>query len=188
MSVSKSAVRQIIEHCVSEYNKDYIVYDLKIKKNKGSYSFKLFLDIPLGNNLLDNAEMLRNYIIANVLKYTVINMSTIDVIIHKFYDNKGDLEEKKMNLDLDNLSRFFLVGIKGSGLCSLACFLKSKGCLVEGVDIPFKFYTDELLDNNHIIYYENIYEFSLKKHDKLYDILIYSPAYNKDQLCFTRGL
>ncbi|AYE36661.1 hypothetical protein DB313_04285 [Borrelia turcica IST7] len=95
LSVSKSAVRQIIEHCVSEYNKDYIVYDLKIKKNKGSYSFKLFLDIPLGNNLLDNAEMLRNYIIANVLKYTVINMSTIDIIIHKFYDNKGDLEEKK---------------------------------------------------------------------------------------------
>ncbi|AYE36662.1 UDP-N-acetylmuramate--L-alanine ligase [Borrelia turcica IST7] len=87
-----------------------------------------------------------------------------------------------MKLDLDNLSRFFLVGIKGSGLCSLACFLKSKGCLVEGVDIPFKFYTDELLDNNNITYYENIYEFSLKKHDKLYDILIYSPAYDKDQL------
>ncbi|UER67957.1 isopentenyl transferase family protein [Borrelia sp. BU AG58] len=92
LSVSKSAVRQIIEHCVSEYDRSYVVYDLKIKKNKGSYSFKLFLDIPLGNNLLNNAEMLRNYIMANVLKYTVINMSTVDVIIHKFYD-KGELEE-----------------------------------------------------------------------------------------------
>lgn len=37
--------------------------------------------------------MLRNYIIENVLKYTVINISGIDVIIHKFYDQKGDLEK-----------------------------------------------------------------------------------------------
>lgn len=32
LSVSKNAVRQIIEHCVSEYNENYIVYNLKIKK------------------------------------------------------------------------------------------------------------------------------------------------------------
>ncbi len=93
LSVSKNAVRQIIEHCVSEYNRDYIVYSLKIKKHKASYSFKLFLDIPLGNNLLNNAEMLRSYIIGNVLKYTIINISTIDIIIHKFYDKKGDFKE-----------------------------------------------------------------------------------------------
>ncbi|AHE63125.1 hypothetical protein X966_04200 [Borrelia parkeri HR1] len=93
LSVSKNAVRQIIEHCVSEYNENYIVYNLKIKKNQGSYSFKLFLDVPLENNLLNDAEMLRNYIIENVLKYTVINISGIDVIIHKFYDQKGDLEK-----------------------------------------------------------------------------------------------
>ncbi|AHH08787.1 Hypothetical protein BAN_0033600 [Borrelia anserina BA2] len=94
LSVSKNAVRQIIEHCVSEYNKDYIVYNLKIKKNQGSYSFKLFLDVPLENDLLGNAEMLRHYIIENVLKYTVINISGIDVIIHRFYDQKGDLGKK----------------------------------------------------------------------------------------------
>ncbi|WKC58350.1 UDP-N-acetylmuramate--L-alanine ligase [Borrelia sp. P9F1] len=88
-----------------------------------------------------------------------------------------------MNLDLDNLSKFFLVGIKGSGLCSLACFLHAKGYLVEGVDVPCKFYTDDLLDNSHITYYENIYEFSLKENEGMYDALIYSPAYNKDQLC-----
>ncbi|WP_182117651.1 UDP-N-acetylmuramate--L-alanine ligase [Borrelia sp. A-FGy1] len=87
-----------------------------------------------------------------------------------------------MNLDFSNLNRFFFVGIKGSGLCSLACFLKFKGYLVEGVDVPFEFYTDNLLDRNHITYYENIYDFSLKEHDKSYDILIYSPAYDKDKL------
>ncbi|UPA16660.1 hypothetical protein bcCo53_000824 [Borrelia coriaceae] len=94
LSISKNAVRQIIEHCVSEYNANYIVYNLKIKKNQDSYSFKLFLDIPLENNLLDDAEMLRNYIIDNVLKYTVINISVIDIIIHKFYDQKAELERK----------------------------------------------------------------------------------------------
>ncbi|ACH93745.1 hypothetical protein BDCR2A_01006 [Borrelia duttonii CR2A] len=93
LSVSKNAVRQVIEHCVSEYNKDYIVYNLKIKKSHGSYYFKLFLDIPLGSNLLDDAEMLREYIINNVLKYTIINISGIDVIIHKFYEQKGNLDK-----------------------------------------------------------------------------------------------
>ncbi|UGQ17589.1 UDP-N-acetylmuramate--L-alanine ligase [Borrelia sp. RT1S] len=91
-----------------------------------------------------------------------------------------------MNLDLDNLSKFFLVGIKGSGLCSLACFLHAKGYLVEGVDVPSKFYTDDLLDDNCITYYENIYEFSLKGNEGSYDAVIYSPAYTKDQLCVLR--
>ncbi|WNY64417.1 hypothetical protein QIA00_04115 [Borreliella americana] len=93
LSISKRAVRQIIEHCVSEYDRSYIVYDLKIKKDGNNYLFKLFLNIPLGNNLLNNTEMLRTYIITNVLKYTIINILSIDIVIHKFYDKKDYLEE-----------------------------------------------------------------------------------------------
>ncbi len=37
--------------------------------------------------------MLREYIINNVLKYTIINISGIDVIIHKFYEQKGNLDK-----------------------------------------------------------------------------------------------
>lgn len=87
-----------------------------------------------------------------------------------------------MNVDLDNLSNIFFVGIKGSGLCSLACFFNAKGYFVEGVDVPLKFHTEDILISNNISYYENIYEFSLKVHNKSYDILIYSPAYDKDNL------
>ncbi|WP_199911330.1 UDP-N-acetylmuramate--L-alanine ligase [Candidatus Borreliella tachyglossi] len=87
-----------------------------------------------------------------------------------------------MNIDFDKVRNFFLVGIKGSGLCSLACFLNSKGYFVEGVDVSSQFYTDDVLSNNGITYYEGIYEFSLKEHNKLYDILIYSTAYDKDNL------
>lgn len=67
--------------------------DLKIKKDGNNYLFKLFLNIPLGNNLLNNTEMLRTYIITNVLKYTIINILSIDIVIHKFYDKKDYLEE-----------------------------------------------------------------------------------------------
>ncbi|UPA16661.1 UDP-N-acetylmuramate--L-alanine ligase [Borrelia coriaceae] len=87
-----------------------------------------------------------------------------------------------MNIDLDSLSNIFLVGIKGSGLCSLACFFNSKGYFVSGVDVPLKFHTESMLDSNNITYYENIYEFSLKSHSRSYDILIYSPAYDKNNL------
>ncbi|AGT27756.1 UDP-N-acetylmuramate--L-alanine ligase [Borrelia miyamotoi] len=87
-----------------------------------------------------------------------------------------------MYIDLDNLKNVFLVGIKGSGLCSLACFLNAKGYFVEGVDVHLKFYTEDILNSNNITYYENIYEFSLKACNRAYDILIYSPAYDKDSL------
>ncbi|WPM05534.1 UDP-N-acetylmuramate--L-alanine ligase [Borreliella sinica] len=87
-----------------------------------------------------------------------------------------------MKVDFESLNNIFFVGIKGSGVCSLACFLNSKGYYVEGVDVPDKFYTDEILSNNKISYYENIYEFSLKKLDKVFDLIVYSSAYDKDGL------
>lgn len=103
-------------------------------------------------------------------------LSYIDFMI------KRVIWEKKMNFDLDNLGNIFLVGIKGSGLCSLACFLNAKGYFVEGIDIPLKFHTEDVLNSDNITYYENIDEFSLKNHHISYDILIYSPAYDKDNL------
>lgn len=103
-------------------------------------------------------------------------LSYIDFMI------KNVIWKKKMNVDLDNISNVFLVGIKGSGLCSLACFLNDKGYFVEGVDVPLKFHTEDILKSNNITYYENIDEFSLKVHNKSYDVLIYSPAYDKDNL------
>ncbi|MCD2332324.1 UDP-N-acetylmuramate--L-alanine ligase [Borreliella americana] len=87
-----------------------------------------------------------------------------------------------MKIDFDDLNNIFFVGIKGSGTCSLACFLNSKGYCVEGVDVPDKFHTDEILSNNKISYYENIYEFSLKELDRLFDLIVYSSAYDKDSL------
>ncbi|WNY60552.1 UDP-N-acetylmuramate--L-alanine ligase, partial [Borreliella bissettiae] len=87
-----------------------------------------------------------------------------------------------MKVDFDNLNNIFFVGIKGAGVCSLACFLNSKGYCVEGVDVSDTFYTDEILKNNKIFYYENIYEFSLKELDRSFDLIVYSSAYDKDSL------
>ncbi|WKC91171.1 UDP-N-acetylmuramate--L-alanine ligase [Borreliella carolinensis] len=87
-----------------------------------------------------------------------------------------------MKVDFDNLNNIFFVGIKGAGVCSLACFLNSKGYYVEGVDVSDTFYTDEILKNNKIFYYENIYEFSLKELDRFFDLIVYSSAYDKDSL------
>ncbi len=66
---------------------------LKSKKMETITFLNCFLNIPLGNNLLNNTEMLRTYIITNVLKYTIINILSIDIVIHKFYDKKDYLEE-----------------------------------------------------------------------------------------------
>lgn len=87
-----------------------------------------------------------------------------------------------MKIDFDSANNIFFVGIKGSGVCSLACFLNAKGYYVEGVDVSDKFYTDKILNNNKISYYENIYEFSLKELNKSFDLIVYSSAYDKNGL------
>ena len=47
-------------------------------------------------------------------------------------------------------SKFYLVGIKGNGLCALACLLKDLGYVVIGSDVNKKFHTDEILNNKGI--------------------------------------
>ncbi len=83
------------------------------------------------------------------------------------------------------MNNYFLVGIKGSGMSSLALILKKMGHYVFGVDKDTYFKTQEKLINNNI----NIYnDFSLTNISEKIDIVIYSSAYeNNDFIHFLKN-
>lgn len=74
-------------------------------------------------------------------------------------------------------SLVYFVGIKGTGVCSLAELMLNTGLKVTGSDIAEKFYTDEILKELNIPFHE---EFDSLRITKDIDIVVHSAAYSTD--------
>jgi UDP-N-acetylmuramate--alanine ligase len=71
----------------------------------------------------------------------------------------------------------YLVGIKGTGMTALAELLVQWNAHVSGSDVPDKFYTDEILQNLGVPYYE---KFSRDNLPESSDVVVYSAAYSPE--------
>jgi len=71
----------------------------------------------------------------------------------------------------------YFVGIKGTGVCALAELMHNAGINVSGSDIAEIFYTDAILKELNIPYYEN---FDAAHIGKNIDMVIHSAAYSAD--------
>jgi UDP-N-acetylmuramate--alanine ligase len=74
-------------------------------------------------------------------------------------------------------SFIYFVGIKGTGVCALAELVLNAGIKVRGSDTDEVFYTDTILKNLQIPYYENFDEDHITKD---IDTVIHSAAYSPD--------
>jgi UDP-N-acetylmuramate--alanine ligase len=79
-------------------------------------------------------------------------------------------------MNLDNIKKVYVIGIKGSGVVAIVEILNSAGVEVSGSDTEEKFFTDKILDNLGIKYFEG---FSSKNIPEEVDLVIYSTAYNE---------
>ena len=77
---------------------------------------------------------------------------------------------------LENIN-IYCVGIKGTGMCAMAELLKNSGFKVSGSDTNEIFYTDKILKELQIPYYEN---FDASHINNNIDLIIYSAAYNEN--------
>lgn len=74
--------------------------------------------------------------------------------------------------------KIYLVGIKGTGMSSLAVILKKMGHQVTGSDTPEKFFTESQLHKNNIKFWEGFDENNVIKAAP--DLVIFSTAYNQN--------
>ncbi|MEK7582305.1 MAG: UDP-N-acetylmuramate--L-alanine ligase, partial [Patescibacteria group bacterium] len=76
----------------------------------------------------------------------------------------------------NNVKNIYMVGIKGTGMSSLAVLLKKLGYQVSGSDTNEHFFTEIQLKNNEITYYDGFDQIHLEHANP--DLIITSTAYN----------
>ena len=78
-------------------------------------------------------------------------------------------------MNINNIKKAYLIGIKGVMMTAIAQLLKEQGIEVSGSDIEEKFFTDKILDNLGISYKVG---FNKSNIPKSVDLVIHSVAYN----------
>jgi UDP-N-acetylmuramate--alanine ligase len=81
-----------------------------------------------------------------------------------------------MEINLNDIKKVYVIGIKGSGIVAIVEILHSRGKEIIGSDTNEKFFTDEILKNMSITYFE---KFDKKNIPSDVDLVIYSTAYNE---------
>jgi UDP-N-acetylmuramate--alanine ligase len=84
-----------------------------------------------------------------------------------------------MGFKVDSLKGVYFIGIKGTGMCALAELMRGAGVTVSGSDREEKFYTDAILKEEGIPYYESFDAAHIEK-DPPPDLVVYSAAYSFD--------
>lgn len=82
-----------------------------------------------------------------------------------------------MNIDLNNLKKVYVIGIKGSGVIAVVEILHSLGIEITGSDTKEKFFTDAILKKLKIKFKE---KFDPKNIPDDADLIVYSTAYNEN--------
>ena len=78
----------------------------------------------------------------------------------------------------EKIKAIYMIGIKGTGMSSLAVILKKMGYKITGSDTSEKFFTEEQLKRNGIKYFEKFDKKNIKKANS--DLIIISTAYGKN--------
>ena len=86
-----------------------------------------------------------------------------------------NLSSKNMSDILAKYKKVYMVGIKGVGMTMLAQFLKEKGSVISGSDIPDIFLTDKVLKKEKIKVFNH---FDIKNISSDVNLVIHSSAYN----------
>lgn len=79
-------------------------------------------------------------------------------------------------IKFDGIKKVYVIGIKGSGVVAVVEILRSMGINVSGSDTAEKFFTDHILKNLGIPYFE---KFSERNVPADADLIIYSTAYSE---------
>ncbi len=79
-------------------------------------------------------------------------------------------------MNLSEIKKVYLIGIKGAGMAAIAEILRARGINVSGSDMAEKFFTDGILTRRKIKFYE---KFSAGNIPEDVDLIVYSTAYNE---------
>ncbi len=83
VSISESALSQMVMHCVSEFDTQIIIKKITIKTTSQGYKIILTTDIPFGSELAGKIHNLQKYLIENIERFTGIYLEEVNIVVDK---------------------------------------------------------------------------------------------------------
>jgi len=84
LSISESALSQMVMHCVDEFNKNLEIKKLKIKRYSSDFRIDLAISVPFGTSVPSVLPKLQHYIIDSIQKYSGITIETLHLTVEEF--------------------------------------------------------------------------------------------------------
>jgi adenylate kinase family enzyme len=81
ISLSESALTQMLLHCLQENNNQIKLKKVTIKNDGPSYHIDLVIAVPYGLELIPNINELQNYIVASIERFTGIMIQELNITI-----------------------------------------------------------------------------------------------------------
>ncbi|MDR1398584.1 MAG: hypothetical protein LBJ41_01485 [Treponema sp.] len=88
VSISGDALKQMLIHCVDEYNGEIRIKKLLVKDDVLGYRVVMTIDVPDGIQLEGNINAFQQYIIEDIERYTGILIEEVNIIIDKIIAKK----------------------------------------------------------------------------------------------------
>ncbi len=83
VSISETALSQMVMHCVSEFDKEVDIKKIVIKTNSQGYKIIITTDVPFGTELAGKIHTLQKYVIENIERFTGIYIEEVNIIVDK---------------------------------------------------------------------------------------------------------
>ncbi|MFI3258062.1 MAG: hypothetical protein R3Y36_07180 [Spirochaetales bacterium] len=83
VSISESALTQMVMHCVNEFDPQINIKKLTIKTNTHGYKLIITTDVPFGAQLAGKIHSLQKYVIENIERFTGIYIEEVNIIVDK---------------------------------------------------------------------------------------------------------
>src|SRR6056297_195421 len=85
VTISESALTQMVLHCVDEYDNTIAVHKISVTQEPGGYYLALNIHVPFGVQLSGTIHSLRDYIIESLEHYGGIHVRKVDIKVDKLH-------------------------------------------------------------------------------------------------------
>lgn len=81
VSISRTAVRQMVQHCVAEYDATVLVRKITVSTDRDGMGIELLVAIPYGTQIAGNLHELRSYIKGNIERFTGVFLRHVSITV-----------------------------------------------------------------------------------------------------------
>ncbi len=83
ISISESALTQMVIHCIDEYDDTISVKKINVSSTPSGYKLKIIIHVPFGVQLSGTIHNLQDYIIENIERYSGVQLSSVSVKVDR---------------------------------------------------------------------------------------------------------